>query len=145
MIFMRIQFFPGPELEAKLHSEAASQGVSVSTLVDDALNKYYGLVGPNTKTQAQLEADVLNETAAYVANPANAGTEFDLNKASTTYTEIDMSYAGKPATVRARIGKAFAKEIGKPGRFEKVEQVFQENGTPKKTVSNRASIYRIHK
>lgn len=140
---MRIQFFPGPELEAKLNAEAASRGVNVSILVVDALNKYYGLVGPNTKTEAQLETEVLDEIAAYVTDPANAGTEFDLNAASTTYTQIDMTYAGKPKVVKARIGKTFAKEIGIPGRFEKVEQVLLQNGKPKRTVGNRAAIYRI--
>ena len=138
---MRIQFFPGPELEAKLNAEAASQGVNVSMLVVDALNKYYGLVGPNTKTAAQLKTEVLNEIAAYVADPANAGTEFDLNAASTTYTQIDMTYAGRPKVIKACIGKAFAGQIG-IGRFENVEQVIQ-NGKPKRTVANRAAIYRI--
>ena len=76
---MRVQFFPGPKLEAKLNAEAASQGVKVSVLVVDALNKYYGLVGPNTKTEAQLEKEVLDEIAAYIANPDNDVTEFDLN------------------------------------------------------------------
>lgn len=140
---MRIQFFPGPELEAKLNAEAVSQGVHVSTLVVDTLNKYYGLVDPNTKTEAQLEAEVMREIAEYVADPANAGAEFDLNAASATYTQIAMTYAGKPQVVKARIGKAFAKEIGTPGRFEKVEQVLLKNGNLKKTVGNRAAIYRV--
>lgn len=140
---MRVQFFPGPKLEAKLNAEAASQGVKVSVLVVDALNKYYGLVGPNTKTEAQLEKEVLDEIAAYIANPDNDVTEFDLNKASTTYTQIDMTYAGKPRVVKARIGKTFAKEIGLPGRFEKVEQVRLKNGKPKRTVGNRAALYHI--
>ncbi len=140
---MRIQFFPGPDLEAKLNNEATKQGVNVSTLVIDALNQYYGLLGPNKKTEAQLETEVLDEIAVYVADPANAGTEFDLNAASNTYTQIDMTYAGKPKVVKARIGKKFAKEIGTPGRFEKVEQVLLANGKPKRTVGNRAAIYSI--
>lgn len=140
---MRIQFFPGPELESKLNTEAASHGVNVGILVVDILNKFYGLVGPNTKTEAQLETDVLNEIATYVSDSANAGTEFDPNAASTTYTQIDMTYAGKPRVVKARIGRKFAKEIGLPGRFEKVEQVLLENGKPKRTLGNRAAIYRI--
>lgn len=140
---MRIQFFPGPELETKLTTEAASQGVNIGILVVDALNKYYGLVGPNMKTEAQLEKEVLDEIAAYVAEPKNANKEFDLNKASTTYTQIDMTYAGKPRVVKARIGKTFAKEVGLPGRFESVEQVVLANGKPKRTVGNRAALYRI--
>ena len=140
---MRIQFFPGPDLEAKLNAEAAVQGVSVSILVVDALNRYYGLIGPNTKTEAQLEREVLDEIAAHVSDPANAGTEFDLNAASITYTQIDMSYAGKPKSLKARIGKTFAKEVGRPGRFSQVEQVLLSNGTPKRTVGNRAAVYRI--
>ena len=140
---MRIQCFPGPDLEARLKAESASTGVNISVLVIDALNKYYGLVGPNTKPLAQLETEVLDEVAAYVADPANAGTEFDLNAASATYEQIDMTCAGKPKAVKAQIGKKFAKEIGVPGRFEKVALVLRDNGTPKRTVANRAAIYRI--
>lgn len=140
---MRIQFFPGPELEEKLKVEAASQGVNVSIIVIDVLNKFYGLVGPNSKTEAQIEKDVLNEIAAYISDSANAGTEFDINAASATYTQIDMTYAGKPKVVKARIGKKFAREIGLPGRFQKVEQVLLQNGKPKRTSGNRAAIYRI--
>lgn len=146
---MRIQFFPGPDLEAKLNDEAAKQGVNISVLVIDALNKYYGLIEPNTKTEAQLETEVLDEIAAYVDNltkiksSADVITEFDLNTASNTYAQIDMTYAGKPKVVKARIGKTFAKKVGIPGKFEKVEQVFLANGNPKRTVGNRAAIYRI--
>lgn len=141
---MRIHFFPGPELEAKLIAEAANKGVNLSILVVDALNKYYGLVGPNTKTEAQLETDVLNEIAEYIANLANANIgEFDINAASTTYSQIDMTYAGKPKVVKARIGKKFNQEVGQPGRFANVEQVFLPNGNPKRTVGNRAALYRI--
>ena len=141
---MRIQFFPGPELEAKLTTEAEIQGVNIGILVVDALNKYYGLVGPNMKTEAQLEKEVLDEIVAYVAEPTNANKEFDLNEASTTYTQIDMTYAGKPRVVKARIGKTFAKEVGLPGgRFGTVEQVLLANGKPKRTVGNRAALYRI--
>ena len=140
---MRIQFYPTPEQEAKLNNEAAKQGVSVSVLLIDIINKYYGLVGPNTKTEAQLEKEVLDEVAIYVSDPANIGIEFDLNKASSTYAQIDMTYAGKPKVVKARIGKTFAKEIGTPGRFSKVKQVMLPNGNPKRTVCNRAALYRV--
>lgn len=104
--------FPGPELEEKLKVEAASQGVNVSIIVIDVLNKFYGLVGPNSKTEAQIEKDVLNEIAAYVSDSANAGTEFDINAASATYTQIDMTYAGKPKVVKARIGKNLPERLG---------------------------------
>lgn len=140
---MRIQFYPTPEQEAKLIGDAAKQGVSISVLLIDILNKYYSLVGPNKKTEAQLEKEVLDEVANFVSDPANIGTEFDLNKASTTYTQIDMTYAGKPKVVKARIGKTFAKEVGKPGRFSKVEQIVLPNGNPKRTVGNRAALYLV--
>lgn len=142
-IYMRVQFYPTERQVEKLTSEAEKQGVSISVLLTDIVNKYYGLVEPNAKTEAQLEIEVLNEIAEYVSDEKNTGTEFDLNKASKTYTEIDMTYEGKPKIVKARIGKKFAKEIGKPGRFSKVQQVFLPNGNLKRTVGNRAAIYHI--
>ena len=42
-----------------------------------------------------------------------------------------MTYAGKPKVVKARIGKIFAKEIGIPGRFEKVERYYCKTVSPK--------------
>lgn len=136
---MKVEFYPTPEQEEKLNSEASRQGVTVSVLLRDIINKYYGLVGPNTLTEAEIENRVFNEIADYIAN--NKGTEFDLNKASLTYEQIDMIYAGKPKVVKARIGKKFAQEIGKPGRFEDVRQVFLPNGKLKRTVKNRAALY----
>lgn len=140
---MRIQFFPSPDLEAKLNAEAITKGVSVNLIVIDALNKYYGLIAPNTKTEAELELEVLDEIALFISDPNNKGIEFDLNAASTTYRQIDMTYSGKPKVVKARIGKKFAKEIGFMERFTNVEQVLLKNGKPKRTVGNRAAIYRI--
>lgn len=136
---MKVEFYPTPEQEEKLNSEASRQGVTVSVLLRDIINKYYGLVGPNTLTEAQIENRVFNEIADYIAN--NKDAEFDLNKASLTYEQIDMIYAGKPKVVKARIGKKFAQEIGKPGRFEDVRQVFLPNGKLKRTVKNRAAVY----
>ena len=139
----RVLFFPEPPLEAKLKLEAARQGVSVSILVRSVLNRYYGLVAPNTQTEAELQNEVFDEIEAYIEDPANAKTEFDLNTASPTYSQIDMTYAGRPKVVKARIGRAFAKRTGRGERFEKVEQVLLKNGNPKRTVGNRAAIYRI--
>ena len=142
---MRIQFYPSPELEAKLNHEAKAKNVSVNTLVIDALNSYYGLLGPNTKSETELISAVFEEIAAYVNDPDNFGTEFDINSISDTYSKIDMTYAGKPKAIKARIGKAFAKKVGKSGDFENVTPIYLPNGAVKKSRWNRAALYRVLK
>lgn len=142
---MRMQFFPTPAQEEALNTDAAAKGVSTSVVLQDIVNQYYGLVTPNSKTMAQLEQDVLQEIQDFVSNPQNIAVPFDLNMASVTYSHIDMTFHGKPKVVKARIGKTFAKEIGMPGRFANVEQVFLPNGNPKRTVGNRAAVYVVPK
>ena len=138
---MRVQFYPSYELETRLLKESTELGVSVSVLVNEVLNKHYGLVPANTLTDIQIEKIVIDEILDYV-NKTNNESEFDLNKASPTYCKIDMIYAGKPHILKARLGKCFAKLVG-TGDFANVEQVMLSNGKPKRTVGNRAAIYRI--
>lgn len=138
---MRIQFYPSDELETKLLKESTELGVSVSVLVNEVLNKHYGLVPANALSDVEIEKKVINEILDYVQKTSYA-SEFDLNKASPTYCKIDMIYAGKPHILKARLGRCFAKLVG-TGDFSNVEQVLLSNGKPKRTVGNRAAIYRI--
>lgn len=138
---MRIQFYPTTDLEAKLNQESSKLGIAISILVVDALNDYYGLKLPNTKTETELETEVLKEIEAFVNDPQNVNTEFDLNMASGTYDQISMTYSGKPKIVKARIGRTFAKKVGVELPFLKVEQVLLKNGKPKRSVGNRAALY----
>lgn len=138
---MRIQFYPTTDLETKLNQESQRLGIAISILVVDALNDYYGLKLPNTKTETELETEVLKEIEAFVNDPQNANKEFDLNMASATYNQISMTYTGKPKIVKARIGRTFAKKVKKEDPFKKVEQVFLNNGKPKRSVGNRAALY----
>jgi hypothetical protein len=138
---MRIQFYPTTDLAKRLNQESAKLGIALSVLVVDALNDYYGLKLPNTKTEAELEIEVLKEIETFVNDPQNINTEFDLNMASTTYNQISMTYTGKPKIVKARIGKIFAKKVGVEPPFLKVEQVLLNNGKPKRSVGNRAALY----
>ena len=141
---MRIQFYPTTDLEEKLNQESTRLGIALSVLVVDALNDYYGLKLPNTKTEAELETQVLKEIEAFVNDSGNANTEFDLNMASTTYKQISMTtYTGKPKIVKARIGKAFARKVGVEPPFLKVKQALLNNGKPKRSVGNRAALYRV--
>lgn len=139
---MRIQFYPTTDLEEKLNQESTRLGIALSVLVVDALNDYYGLKLPNTKTEAELETQVLKEIEDFVNDPRNTNTEFDLNMASTTYNQISMTtYTGKPKIVKARIGKAFARKVGVEPPFLKVKQALLNNGKPKRSVGNRAALY----
>mgnify|MGYP000507377661 CR=1 FL=1 len=141
---MRIQFYPATDLEKKLNQESKRLGIALSVLVVDALNDYYGLKLPNTKTEAELETQVLKEIEDFVNDPRNTNTEFDLNMASTTYNQISMTtYTGKPKIVKARIGKAFARKVGVEPPFLKVKQALLNNGKPKRSVGNRAALYSV--
>lgn len=137
---MRIQFYPNTDLENKLNVESTALGVSVSVLVNDILNKHYGLIPPDTLTDVEIEQKVFDELRAYVKKAPSG--EFDLNMGSHTYKNIDMVYAGKPRILKATLGRKFAGMLG-TGDFINVEQVLI-NGTPKRTVGNRAAIYRIN-
>lgn len=138
---MRTQFYPSEELGKKLNNEAEQLEVSVSILVNDLLNKYYGLIPATSLSNSELRKKIFEEIAEFVTNQKR-GKEFDLNEASETYKKIEMVYAGKPSSIKAQIGKEFNnKYVGLVEPFITVEQVRLENGKPKLTVSNRAAIY----
>lgn len=138
---MRIQFYPSTDLENKLVADSKTLNVNVSTLVNDILNKHYGLIPPSSLTGVEIETKFFEELRAYVKNPVNKNVEFDLNTASSTYSKIDMVYAGKPHILKAQLGKKFATQVGQ-GDFANVIQVM--NGKkPKRSVGNRAALYMI--
>lgn len=133
---MRIQFYPNTDLEKILSKKSKELGVSLSTLVVDVLNEYFGIT--SSLSELQIEQMVMNEIEQYVANPQNVDIEFSIS-VSKTYREISMVCSGKPNPLRARIGKVFAKKVGEG--FFNVEQVFLPNGRPKRTTGNRAAVY----
>ena len=139
----RIQFYPNEVLEKILNEEAQKIGVSISTLVVDLLNEHYGLVKKNTYSESQLTQIIFGELKDYVAKQ-NSDEEFDLLKASKTFATIEMTFAGKPSTIRAKIGKKFAALVGIPGPFEDVSIAYKTNGKVKKNINN-ATIYQIIK
>lgn len=133
---MRIQFYPNTDLEKILSKKSKELGVSLSTLVVDVLNEYFGIT--SSLSELQIEQMVMNEIEQYVSNPQNVDIEFSIS-VSKTYREISMVCSGKPNPLRARIGKVFAKKVGEG--FFNVEQVFLPNGHPKRTTGNRAAVY----
>lgn len=139
---MRIQFYPSEDLEKKLNNEAERFEVSVSTLVNDLLNKHYGLIPATSLSGSELRKIIFKEISEFVLKQ-KPGREFDLNEASETYkNKIEMVYAGKPNIIKAQIGKEFNnKYVGLVEPFITVKQVRLENGKPKRTVGNRAAIY----
>ena len=137
----RIQFYPSEVLEKKLEEDSRKLGVSISTLVVEVLNEHYGLVEKNTFCESQLTKIVMDELKAYIDDP-QSDREFDLLKASKSFATIEMTYAGKPSTIRAKIGKKFATQVGVAGPFKNVSIVYKPNGKVKKN-SNNATIYKI--
>ena len=113
----RVQFYPSKALADILSVEAAKSGVSVSKFVTELLENYYGLSNPSELSITQLTSIVLKEVEEYIKEEygkANKNIKFDLNKASLTYRNIDMTCGKKPSTVRASIGRSFGSKIGKP-------------------------------
>ncbi len=138
---MRIQFYPSANLEKRLEADALDQGITTSAMVNDILNRHYGLIPPSSMSDIEVGKKVWEELRRYVRN-APQGKEFDLNEASPTYRKIEMVYAGRPRILKAKLGKEFAAKIGEE-EFRNVEQVRAANGLIKRTVCNRAALYRI--
>lgn len=136
----RIQFYPSTELANILNEEAQCKGVSVSTYVSDLLEDYYGMK-KNGISITRLTVAVLKEVEKYIATlPPNV--PFDLNKASKTFREIDMTCGKKPQTVRASIGRAFSAKLGN-GAFSNVRKYQDKNGKNILSVNN-ALMYEIY-
>ncbi len=138
----RIQFYPTQELDQRLKSEASNLGVSVSTLVVDLLNEHFCLVNKNKYSESQLTKMVFDELKSFVTDPQNFGREFDLLTASKTFKTIEMTFDGKPSTIRAKIGKEFSKQIDLGQSFPQVRRSYKSNGKLKKSVNN-ATVYKI--
>lgn len=133
----RGQFYPNSELWKKLNDEAAVHGVSVSQLVTDILENFYGL--NNQQSVTNLTEQVYAEVAQYVSQHS-AGDRFDLLTASDTFRNIQMVSGKKPRAVRASIGRSFAASIGK-GIFHNVKKA-KEDG--KQVLSaNNALTYEV--
>lgn len=108
----RVQFYPSKELADVLTTEAAKTGVSVSQFVTDLLESHYGLANSANLSITQLTTIVLNEVEEFLRK-STGSIEFDLNSASPTYRNIDMTCGKKPSTVRASIGRSFGSKIGR--------------------------------
>ena len=139
---MRIQFYPSQALQAALEEEAGKAGVLVSTLVNDLLERHYGLVQSNALSHSELRQAILQEVAQYV-EAVPVGKEFDLNDASPTFRNIEMVCGDRPNIQKAAIGKEFNnKYVGKIEPFMTIKQVRLPNGNPKRSVGNRAALYK---
>ena len=134
----RIQFYPNKELLEVLNKDAEKYGVPISALVSDILKKYYGLLPNSALSEAELTTKVFEEIKAYVSK-LEPGDEFDLSISSETFSNIEMSYIGKPSIIRAKIGKSFAKVIGSED-FTHVEVQHRKDGKIKRN-KNNAAIY----
>ena len=139
----RIQFYPTQELEQRLKSEASNLGVSVSTLVVDLLNEKFSLGNKNKYTESQLTKMVFDEIKSFVSDPKNNGKEFDLLTASNTFKTIEMTFDGKPSTIRAKIGKEFSKQIDLGQSFPKVKRSYKSSNGKLKKSENNATVYKI--
>lgn len=132
---MRFQFFPNQTLETKLLNEAANQNIDVAELIENILNKYYGI---DSLSYYDLENQIFAEIKDYISTLQVNGT-FDLYQASNTYREIPMSIQTRPNIIRARIGKAFSKATEK-GHFPEIS-VHKVKGIIQRTPKTKAARY----
>lgn len=132
---MRFQFFPNKALEDKLINEATEQNIDIAELIENILNKYYGI---DSLSYYELESQIFAEIKEYIST-LKENEKFDLNQASTTYREIPMSIQTRPNIIRARIGKAFSKAIRK-GHFPEIS-AYTTNGKVQRNPNTRAAIY----
>lgn len=133
----RVQCYPDETLWTMLTQDAERVGVSVSTWVTELLRAYYGLGKERECPESELVQKVFQEVEIYLKEVEG---EFDLLQASSTFRRIEMTLEGRPNPMRAKVGKRFAAQVGKPGPFQDVEQVYL-NGRVKKSV-NKATLYR---
>lgn len=133
----RVQFYPSEKLFNLLSKEASNNGVSISQFVVDLLEYHYGLSNSEVLSITQLTTIVLKEVEDYI-KCADGIIEFDLNTASETYRNIDMTCGKKPSTVRASIGRSFGSKIGK-SPFSNVRKCVVD-GNQKLSVNN-ALVY----
>ncbi len=136
----RVQFYPGKKLDDILSKEAKSKGVSRSQFVTDLLEDYYGLSNKAMPSITELTTIVLEEIEEYIKNGGGI-IEFDLNTASSTYRNIDMTCGKKPSAVRASIGRSFAAKIGKEP-FENVRKCVVDG--KQKLSLNNALVYETY-
>ena len=116
----KIQIYASDALQKRLEDEATKSGTTESALVNDILLRHYGLIPTGLMTISELTKQVLDEVKAFIANRSPGDEPFDLLSASPTFAKIEMVCFGKPSVSRAKIGKAFAGEVGK-GDFAQVE------------------------
>ncbi|MDF3335303.1 hypothetical protein [Lacticaseibacillus rhamnosus] len=139
MTYKRLQIYADEALYLAIKKDARNQGVSINRLTADLLKRHYGLIPETAISETELTKIVLNEIESYIAN-LKPGDTFDLGSASETFRHIKMSYQGKPAVVRAKIGRSFANALST--RFTNVTALRQANGNVKKNANN-ATIYVI--
>ena len=131
----RVQFYPGKKLDDILSKEAKSKGVSRSKFVTDLLEDYKAV-----PSITELTTIVFEEIEEYIKNGGGI-IEFDLNTASSTYRNIDMTCGKKPSAVRASIGRSFAAKIGKEP-FENVRKCVVDG--KQKLSLNNALVYETY-
>lgn len=135
----RVQFYPSSELFAILEKEAQCKGVSISGLVSDILNEYYGLSKNVSKSVTELTVIVLKEVEDYISTLPK-GEIFDLKMASATYNDIPMINGKKPQTIRASIGRSFGAKLGQEP-FSNIRKATQDG---KQILSvNNALMYEV--
>ncbi len=134
----RCQFYPNEELWKCLETASAERGVSVSSVVVEVLENYFALErGPMNKTD--LLSSVFSEVRDFL-DTEGLECEFDLLTASPTFSALPMFRGGRPNSVRAQIGRAFATAV-RNGAFPGVEPARDGSGKILRS-ANHATIYR---
>lgn len=130
----RIQFYPGQELLNNLRTEASEKKIAVNTLVIEILTAHYSQTN-EVKTEGELEAQVLSEALLFAHT--HPYKEFTLRDASPTFAGINQR--GRKAAL-GHTWNLMLRE-NRRGLYSDIRQIFNEDGTPKRSKGNYAAVY----
>lgn len=146
----RVQFFPEEAFYDYLVSEAKRQKISLSTYVLNTLKHATGYENNNetTENEAALALKVYEEVEAYINAQIEMSKsdpvvfEFDLLRASPTFSSFPMVDGSRPNPKRGRFGRYFAKALPDLPYGNYTTRALTVSGKPKKSANNSA-VYQV--
>lgn len=120
----KIQVYPSDEVIEKLSADAKQSGKSISRIIADIVEEYYGFADKDDYLQTEIEDDILREIEEYVFY-SEYYVPFEISEASETFQKLEGK---KMNSIRASVGRRFARLVG-TGSFTDVRKVVSNNET----------------
>ena len=125
----KIQVYPSDDVIKELNMDAQQSGKSISRIITDILEEYYGFAGKDDYLQTEIEDVILDEIEEYIFY-AQYYTPFEIAETSETFQKLEGE---KSNAIRASVGRRFARLV-ETGNFRDVRKV----------MSNEEAIYSIN-